>query len=70
MIRFNSSSCQELYSRRNYSAAQGLVSSVELHETLLLVVGFGIFASIVAYAFMFIRKKVYKDKVRTFRLEP
>ena len=63
MPRSNSSECLALFSRGNYTAIQGLVPSIELHETLLLVVGFGTFATVVAVLFRFIRKRVYKDKV-------
>ncbi|XP_053394381.1 uncharacterized protein LOC128555605 [Mercenaria mercenaria] len=62
MPRFNSSDCESLFAQGNYSAVQGLVPSIEMHETLLLVVGFGCFATLVAVLFKFIRKHVYKDK--------
>ncbi|XP_060592204.1 uncharacterized protein LOC132746937 [Ruditapes philippinarum] len=62
MLRSNSSECQALFARGNYTVVQGLVPSIELHETLLLVVGFGTFATVVAFIFKFIRKHVYKDQ--------
>ncbi|XP_060608093.1 uncharacterized protein LOC132760193 [Ruditapes philippinarum] len=62
MRRSNSSECKALFAKGNYTAVQGLVSSVELHETLLLVIGFGVFATLIAVLFKFIRKHVYKDK--------
>jgi hypothetical protein len=66
MLRSNSSECQALFARGNYTVVQGLVPSIELHETLLLVVGFGTFATVVAFIFRFIRKHVYKDQVRLY----
>ena len=66
MRRSNSSECQALFRRYNYTAVQGLMPSIELHETLLIVVGFGAFATLVAVLFAFIRKHVHKDKVNLF----
>ena len=66
----NSSRCRDLVISVNQTAVQGLVPSVELHETLLLVIGFGCFATLVAMLFIFIRTKIYKDKVTKFFITP
>ncbi|XP_053394386.1 uncharacterized protein LOC128555607 [Mercenaria mercenaria] len=55
----NTSTCQML---GNHSAVQGLVPSIEMHETLLLVTGFGLFTTLIALLFVCIRRRIYKDK--------
>jgi len=59
----NTTSCQQLVFSKNVTVVQGLVPSIERWETLVLVLGFGTFATIVALVFSFVRKRVYKDKV-------
>lgn len=56
---FNTSFCLTL---GNNTAVQGLVPSIKLHETLLLVTGFGLFTTLVALLFVCIRRRVYKDR--------
>ncbi|KAL3875049.1 hypothetical protein ACJMK2_037988 [Sinanodonta woodiana] len=59
----NRSDCQFLVDLVNATkAVQGITPSVELHEVLLIVIGFGVFTSLVTILFQSIRKHVYSDK--------
>ena len=64
----NTTYCKTNVVNKNVNVTQGLVPSIELHETLLLVTGFGIFTTLIACLFIFIRTKIYKDKVRHISL--
>ena len=61
----NTTHCRALVSGLNVTAMQGVEPSIELYETLLLVIGFGTFATLIAILFGLIRTNVYKDKVCT-----
>ncbi|XP_052808030.1 uncharacterized protein LOC128236931 [Mya arenaria] len=58
----NSSECASVARGAGRPGRQGISPSVEVSETLFLVVGFGAFSAVVAILFVFIRTKVYKDK--------
>jgi hypothetical protein len=38
---------------------------LETNEAFWLILGFGVFASLLAFGFSAIRKHIYKDKVRS-----
>ncbi|KAK6177025.1 hypothetical protein SNE40_015215 [Patella caerulea] len=60
---FNTTDCQAIAERSdNITAKVGIQPSIESWEALIIIVGTGAMASLMAWTFSFIRKYIYNDK--------
>ena len=65
----NTSDCQSLPGRvlgNTSSTVQGIQSSLETWQLIIIMLSIGIFAASIAKLFNYVRKVVYKDKVCIF----
>lgn len=64
---FNNTMCAHLTTGQGSPGTEisvGVKGSLEINEAFWLILGFGVFASLLAFGFSAIRKHIYKDKVR------
>lgn len=62
-VLINSSKCMALLNNESQVPTLGISPSVGMPEAVLLIIGFGIFAALLASGFKVIRSRIYLDKV-------
>ena len=63
---FNTSQCRELLNASGHvTVTHGIKASVEMWEAIIIFIGTGLLASLMAMVFTFFRKFFYNDKVDT-----